>query len=206
MARTPPGRTRERVYRFVRKKLLEGRPPTVREVQQAMGFRAVESARSHLMALVEEGRLLQDEGKARGYHLPEETGQSGFSRLIPLLGRVPAGPLDLAFEEIDDYLLVQSQHLDVDLFALRVRGDSMNGVGILGNDVVIVRRQSSASTGDIVVALVGDEATVKTLFFEPDEQRLELRPENPSYESILPDPEELTILGKVTEVRRYLNG
>ena len=101
MAHTPPGQTRQRVFRFVRECLLDGQPPTVREVQKAFGFRAVESARAHLLALVEEGRLIKQPGKARGYALPETGGQGGVPRLVPLLGRVSAGPLDLAVEDVE---------------------------------------------------------------------------------------------------------
>ena len=216
MAHTPPGKTRERVFRFVRDRLLDGRPPTVREVRDALGFRAVESARSHLMTLVEEGRLVQKPGKARGYALPETMGQGGVPRLVPLLGRVPAGPLDLAVEDVESYLPSRSGSSD-ELFALRVHGDSMRDVGIMDGDLVIVRRQPTASSGSIVVALVGDEATVKTLYIRNGSEatrddasasrgRIELRPENPDYQPIVPDPAEVQILGKVVEVRRLLEG
>ena len=202
----------------MRDRLLDGRPPTLREVRDAMGFRAVESARAHLAALVEEGRLAQKPGKARGYTLPETAGQGGVPRLVPLLGRVPAGPLDLAIEDVETYLPSRSGSND-ELFALRVRGDSMRDAGIMDGDVVIVRRQPTASSGSIVVALVGDEATVKTLHIRngtgaedgpgggtpaSSRGRIELRPENPDYEPIVPNPDELQILGKVIEVRRYL--
>lgn len=208
MAHTPPGKTRERVFRFMRDRLLDGRPPTVREVRDALGFRAVESARSHLSALVEEGRLVKKPGRARGYALPETVGQGGVPRLVPLLGRVPAGPTDLAVEDVERYLPSRSAAGD-ELFALRVRGDSMRDAGIMDGDVVIVRRQPTASSGSIVVALIGDEATVKTLYVQdggPGRGRIELRPENPDYRPIVPDPDEVQILGKVVEVRRYLEG
>ncbi len=220
MAHTPPGQTRERVFRFMRDRLLDGRPPTVREVRDALGFRAVESARSHLKALVEDGRLVQKPGKARGYALPETMGQGGVPRLVPLLGRVPAGPLDLAVEDVESYLPSRSGSSD-ELFALRVHGDSMRDVGIMDGDLVIVRRQPTASSGSIVVALIGDEATVKTLYIRNDSEasasgvrdgdtgsrgRIELRPENPDYQPIVPDPAEVQILGKVVEVRRLLEG
>jgi repressor LexA len=88
MAFTPPGRTRERVYRYVRQRLLEGRPPSIREVQVAMGFRAVQSAMEHLDRLVEAGRLLRDDGRARSYRLPAGIHPTG-TVLVPVFRRVP---------------------------------------------------------------------------------------------------------------------
>jgi repressor LexA len=207
MAHTPPGQTRERVFRFMRDRLLDGRPPTLREVRDALGFRAVESARSHLTALVEEGRLVKKPGRARGYALPGTAEQGGVPRLVPLLGRVPAGPTDLAVEDVESYLPSRTTGSD-EMFALRVRGDSMRDAGIMDGDVVIVRRQPTASSGSIVVALIGDEATVKTLWVDngSGRGRIELRPENPDYQPIVPDPDEVQILGKVVEVRRFLEG
>jgi repressor LexA len=202
MGRTPPGQTRKRVFRFVRDRLLKGFPPTVREVQEAFGFRSVQTAREHLEALVSEGRLTKVPGKARSYRLPETMRTDAPTRLVPLLGRVPAGPLDLAAEELEGYIPIQS-HLDTDeLFGLRVRGESMISAGILPGDIVVVRRQPTADSGSIVVALVRDEATVKRLRIRKD--RVELHPENPDFEPIIPDAAELMIVGKVIEVRRYL--
>jgi len=210
MAYSPPGQTRERVFRFMRDRLLDGRPPTVREVRDALGFRAVESARNHLSALVEAGRLVKKPGVSRGYALPETMGQGGVPRLVPLLGQVPAGPLDLAIEDVESYLPSRCGSND-EMFALRVRGDSMRDAGIMDGDLVIVRRQPTASSGSIVVALIGDEATVKTLHVSNGEGatgrgRIELRPENADYQPIVPDPDEVQILGKVVEVRRMLEG
>jgi repressor LexA len=201
MGRTPAGQTRERIYQFVRDRLLRGFPPTIREVREAFGFRSIQTAREHLEALVAEGRLAKEKGKARGYRLGSE---SGLTHLVPLLGRVPAGPLDLATEDLEGYLPIQSRRPADDLFGLRVRGESMTGAGILPGDMVVVRRQSTADSGDIVVALIGGEATVKRLRIRKD--RVELHPENPDFEPIIPDPGELTLLGKVIEVRRYLEG
>ena len=200
MGRTPPGQTRDRVFRFVRERLLGGAPPTVREVQEAFGFRSPQTAREHLEALVEEGRLAKAKGKARGYRLSGGFGPP--TVLVPLLGRVPAGPLDAAVEDLEGYLPIQSRRSSGDLFGLRVRGESMTGAGILSGDVVIVHRQSRAESGDVVVALVGDEVTVKRLRVRRG--RVELHPENPSFEPVVPDPKELRLLGKVIEVRRYL--
>ena len=199
MGKTPAGETRQKIFEFIKARLLAGRPPTVREVQQAFGFRAVQTARQHLEILVAEGRLAAERGKARGYRLPER-GRARPTVLVPLLGRVPAGPFDTAVEDLEGYIPVQPAGEAGELFALRVQGESMTGAGILPGDVVIVRRQPTAKTGDIVVARVGDEATVKRLRLRRG--RVELHPENPAFEPITPPPGEVEILGKVTELRR----
>jgi repressor LexA len=204
MGRTPPGQTRNRVFSLVRERLLAGLPPTVREVQKAFRFRSVQTAREHLEALVKEGRLAKRKGQARGYRLPDGTGFGDPTVLVPLLGRVQAGLLTEAVEDLEGYIPIQSRHSPAELFGLRVCGDSMSGVGILQGDVVIVHRQPSAESGQIVVALVGDEATVKRLRIRG--RRIELHPENPDFDVIVPEPEELTVLGKVVEVRRSLEG
>lgn len=250
MAHTPPGRTRERVRQFVRERLLAGDPPTVREVQEAFGFRAVESARAHLEALVAEGFLAKAPGRARGYRLaetdanrlaetddtalrsrgspPSPSGPGAWFRAmfgggaplvpVPLLGRVQAGALTTAVndaegtavEDAEGALAVQSRAPAESLFALRVRGDSMRGAGILDGDLVVVRRTETAEDGQIVVALVGDEATVKRLRKRRDRTTgavaLELHPENPAFPVIVPPPGEARLLGRVIEVRRMLDG
>ena len=197
MGRTPAGETRNRVLAFVRTRLLAGQPPTVREVQEAFGFRAVGTARQHLEQLVAQGRLAVDRHKARGYRLPASA-----AALVPLLGRVPAGALDEAVEDPDGYLPVDARGPVDDLFALRVRGESMTGAGILPGDLVIVRRQPTAASGDIVVAQVGSDATVKT--FRPRGRQIELHPENPAFEPLVLDAATVVLLGKVVEVRRFL--
>ena len=250
--KTPPGETREKIYTYVRQRLLDGLPPTVREIQQYFGFRAVQTVQEHLKRLVAEGKLIKQKGKARGYALPGMTAvrEQGLM-LIPLIGRVPAGGLDAAIEDTEGYIPVQARgsgsvvtpphaaplqgtsgispqpsgarppHTGAaqkgnglstpyqptqpggsgQLFALRVHGDSMIGAGILPGDIVIVRSQPTAQSGDIVVALIGDEATIKRLRLRRD--RIELHPENPAFEPIIPGPDECTILGKVIETRRY---
>ncbi|MCP4603433.1 MAG: repressor LexA [Proteobacteria bacterium] len=199
--KTPPGQTRAQIYGFVRDKLLKGLPPTVREVQRAFGFCAVQTAREHLETLVAEGKLDKEPGKARGYRLPSKSGPGPFA-FVPLLGRVQAGALTTAVEDPEGYVPVQGLRDGDGLFALRVRGESMTGAGILPGDLVIVRSQPTADSGDIVVALVEDEATVKRLRRKGD--RIELHPENSRFEPIVPNPDSLALLGKVIEVRRYL--
>ncbi len=199
MGRTPAGQTRERVFRFLRKRLLAGRPPTVREVQEAMGFRAVQTAQEHLEALVEEGRLSKAPGRARGYRLPGGDRPAG---MVPLLGRVVAGALAEAIEAPEGYVPIRPTRRTEGLFALRVCGESMRDAGILSDDVVIVRRQPTARSGEIVVAMVDGEATVKRLKLR--RRRVELHPENPDFEVIVPKGHDVRILGKVIEIRRYL--
>lgn len=202
MGRTPPGQTRERIFRFMRERLLAGTPPTVREVQERFDFRSVQTARQHLEQLVEEGRLDKRQGKARGYRLPEGPGQAP-TVLVPLVGQVQAGALSEAIELPEGYVPAQARRDPGELFALRVRGESMRDAGILPDDVVIVRRQATARSGEIVVALVGDEATVKRLHRRGS--RLELHPANEDFEPIvLSGADEVALLGKVVEVRRYL--
>jgi len=200
MSRTPKGLTRERVFTFVRERLLMGLPPTVRDVQRALGFKAVETARGHLDTLLSEGKLAKEPGVSRGYRLPESSFAP--SLLVPLLGRVQAGALTLATEEVQEFIPVSSRLPSAELFALQVRGDSMSQAGILHGDVVIVKKQPSAENGEIVVALVGEEATVKRLRVIAG--RIELHPDNPSFAPIVPDPSSLSILGRVIEVRRQL--
>jgi len=217
----------------MRGRLLAGRPPTVREVQAAFRFKAVQTAREHLEALVAEGRLTKEwareRGKARGYRLPAGPEHDEFRRdeppvLVPILGRIQAGPLDLAVEDLEGYIPVHARHSTGEmaegtageqsgqLFGLKVRGESMRDAGILPGDVVVVRRQATAESGDIVVALVGDEATIKRFRKRRHNKgkhrgryRVELHPENPEFDPICPAPEEVTILGKVIELRRFLD-
>jgi repressor LexA len=203
MGRTPAGQTRKRIFEFMRQRLLAGAPPTVREVQQAFGFRAVQSAREHLEALVAEGLLSKAPGRSRGYGLPASLERATETRLVPLLGRVQAGRLTTALEDPEGYLPIPSRFAEKELFALRVKGDSMIDAAILENDIVIVRRQPNAESGAIVVALVEDEATVKRL--RKRGRRIELVPENPAYDVIpITASHKLRLLGKVVEVRRYL--
>jgi repressor LexA len=205
------GRTRREVHAFVRRRIAEGAPPTVREVQEHFGFRAVQSARQHLEALVADGLLAKVPGRARGYRLPPAAGlvgpdgraAAGPLRLVPHLGRVQAGALSEAIEDPDGWIPVDGASGEHELFALTVRGESMTGAGILPGDTVVVRRQDTARDGEIVVALVRDEATVKRLRLRAG--RIELHPENAAFRPIvLHGDAEVRILGRVVEVRRRL--
>ncbi|MFA5507854.1 MAG: transcriptional repressor LexA [Vulcanimicrobiota bacterium] len=194
---------REKVFQYTYDRLIKGDPPSIREVQKAVGFRAVESARIHLDALVKEGRLVKKDGNSRAYALPPEVWAQHTCRGVPVLGQVQAGSLTLALEEVEGYVPTSRTRPGEKLFALRVKGMSMQGGGILPGDLVIVRRQESADNGDIVIAIVDDEATVKR--FKRKGEKVYLLPENEEFEPIVFEnpQEELKLLGKVLEVRRY---
>lgn len=195
--------TKERVYSYVFSRIEEGDPPTIREVQAAMGFKAVETARSYLDLLVLEGRLQKRENASRGYFLPRGQLANKWVRQnnrVPILGAVQAGALTFADQDIEGYLSVEYLEPE-NIFALRVCGYSMIEAGIFPDDLVIVNRQPSAQVGDIVVALVDEEATVKRLRYL--DGKIALCPENPSFSPIVVATEELKLLGKVVEVRRY---
>ncbi|MDE0881039.1 MAG: transcriptional repressor LexA [Myxococcota bacterium] len=193
---------RRRILTYVQGRIIEGHPPTVREVQSAFGFAAVESARQHLKALVEAGDLLQFKGRSRGYALPEQSAYP--RRQVPILGQVQAGALSLALEEPDGFLDLALRRPDEQHFLLRVAGESMTGAGIFPGDLLLVRRSSVARHGAVVVALVDDEATVKRLHLT--KTKIKLHPENPNFSDIVVLEDSLRLLGVVVEVHRYLEG
>ena len=166
-----------------------GYAPSTREICEAVGLRSTASVHYHMTELARQGLIELDAGKKRAVsiHAPRQ-GQ------VPILGVVTAGQPILAQENIEGYLPWDGGE---GMFALRVRGDSMIGAGILSGDTVVVRPQSAADHGDIVVALLGDEATVKRLSLRDG---VWLLPENPAYSPI--DGREATILGRVRAVVR----
>ncbi|RJO70464.1 MAG: repressor LexA [Myxococcales bacterium] len=195
-----PRASHEEIFEFVRRQIVAGTPPTIRDVQRHFGFRSCASARQHLDLLVAEGRLVKVGGVARGYRLPDDPGNRPAAH-VPIVGRVQAGPLSLAVEEIEGYAVVETSEPD-ELFALRVKGDSMREAGILDGDLVIVRRQDDADDGAIVAARVVDEATVKRL--RKRGRFVELHPANPEFQPLRLAAEEVSLLGRVVEVRRQL--
>lgn len=168
-----------------------GHAPSIREICDAVGLKSTATVHYHLGKLKEQGKIDMDEMKKRTISLPS----ASRSHPIPILGVVTAGFPILAQENIEGYL---SWDGDPSCFALRVRGDSMVGAGILSGDKVVVRPQPTALDGQIVVALLGDEATVKRLCLR--DGKVLLMPENPAYPPI--DGSEATILGLVKAVVR----
>ncbi|MGD9601034.1 MAG: transcriptional repressor LexA [Gammaproteobacteria bacterium] len=196
MPRTTPGDTRLRVLDFVRRRVLAGAPPSVREVQDAFGFRSTATAREHLAALVAAGQLEQEPGRDRGFRVPGAAPPA----LAPILGRIRAGTPDVAVEDAAGFVPVAATSRD-GAFALRVVGESMAGRGIHDGDLVIAERDAPVRSGDVVVAVVDDEATLKTLVRAGG--RVVLKAENPEYADIVPPSgANLHILGRVVELRR----
>jgi len=188
-----------------------GYPPTVREIGEAVGLASPSTVHAHLASLEREGLIKRDPTKPRAVELvgrrkAESAPIGDRTPTLPLVGRIAAGGPLLAEEAIEEEIAVpEPLGRDAD-FLLRVTGDSMIEAGILDGDVVVVRSQDDARTGEVVVALVGadetaDEATVKTFHRESD-GRIRLQPENSALEPLF--PEHVQILGKVTGVFRSL--
>ena len=192
----PLNEKQQKVLAFVKERLQDDIPPSVREICEATGIKSTSTVHAYLKRLEDEGYIDRRSGLNRAIRLPGES----VSR-VPLLGKVTAGMPILAVEEVEDYVPFSggSHYQPGELFALRVSGTSMLGAGILDRDVVIVQRTNTARNGDVVVALIEDEATVKRFFMEEDHIRLQ--PENDAFEPIL--VKEVTILGKVISLVRY---
>ena len=176
-----------------------GYPPSVREIGAYVGLKSPSTVHFHLKGLESAGLITKAEGKTRSITVaqPEASAQED---KVPVVGSVAAGSPILAQECIEDYLTFDAGGRPGEYFALKVRGESMKYAGILPGDLVIVHQQADAHSGEIVVALFEDEATVKTL--RRKDGHVWLMPENPDYEPI--DGEGCAILGKVTAVvRRY---
>lgn len=176
-----------------------GYPPSVREIGEAVGLKSPSTVHFHMKNLEKAGMIVKAKKKTRAISLPHsEDGPP--QDTVPILGNVAAGAPILAEECIEDYLTFDTGGLSGEHFALRVRGESMRNAGILPGDLVVVHQQQRASAGDIVVAMINGEATVKTL--RRRDGHVWLMPENPEYEPIPGDHAE--ILGRVTAVvRRY---
>jgi repressor LexA len=182
-----------------------GYPPTVRDIGKAVGLASSSTVHAHLANLERIGLLRRDPTKPRAIELLDRAaaGVRGFVKPgLPLVGQVAAGQPVLAEENIEDY--VQTPAFaggDDGEYLLRVRGESMMKIGILDGDLVVVRPQETAEDGDIVVALVGEDATVKRFFQEADHIRLQ--PENDSMEPIR--SREVRVLGKVVGLMRSMS-
>ena len=187
----------------------QGYPPSVREIGEAVGLKSPSTVHFHIKHLEELGYISKSGRKGRALPLTERAAPAAAapapaqeaempSGRVPVLGDVAAGSPILAQECIDDYISFDTQGRDGEFFALRVRGESMLNAGILPGDLVVVHRQPTAQNGEIVVALLEDEATVKRLSRRGGE--VWLLPENENYSPI--DGRYASILGKVAAVLR----
>ncbi|WP_028063875.1 transcriptional repressor LexA [Solirubrobacter soli] len=201
----------QEIFDFIKRySARHGYPPTVRDIGKAVGLASSSTVHAHLANLEKVGLLRRDPSKPRAIELLDRATAPVVSAVeamksavtptgIPVLGRVAAGEPLLAEENIEDYVQIpEIAGGDDGEYLLRVRGESMKNAGILPDDWVVVRRQDTADDGEIVVALVGEEATVKRFFREADHVRLQ--PENETMEPIR--SREVRVLGRVVGVLR----
>lgn len=192
------------ILEYIKETILKkGYPPAVREICEAVHLKSTSSVHSHLAALEEKGMIRRDPTKPRAIEILDDT--FNFNRRemvnIPLVGTVAAGEPLLAEERIEDYFPFPAEALpNAETFMLNVKGESMIGAGILPGDKIIVEQRSTASDGEIVVALVDDSATVKRFYKEEGHYRLQ--PENDAMEPIIAD--HIEILGKVIGLIRMI--
>lgn len=190
---------------FIDEKITQkGSPPTLREIASNFDFSSTNAVRSHLTALIRKGYLKKQASLSRGLALDRPRAlQAG---TIAIVGSVPAGlPID-AIENVEGEIALDLSYLPKgDSFSLRVIGDSMRDAGILDGDMVIVKKQSVAQRGEIVVALINGEATVKRYF--PDGDTIRLQPENDLFEPIIVSRRsgEFSLAGKVVGLVRKMS-
>ena len=204
----------QKILDFVNSQVEEkGYPPSVREICSAVGFKSTSTVHGYIEKLEKNGLILKDPTKPRALKVTGNRSNAAvkpqegyYSRRelvdVPIVGRVTAGQPILAVENIEDSFPLPIDYVQNSVtFMLKVQGDSMIEAGIFDKDLVLVKQQSVANNGDYVVALIGDEATIKTFYKEKDHVRLQ--PENQYLEPIIVT-ENLSILGKVIGVFRKL--
>lgn len=188
------------IYEYVVERIeQEGYPPSIREIAAVVNLASPSSVFAYLRSLEKKGKLIISKGKKRAISLPLQ--MRGSASYVPIIGKVTAGLPILAQEEVLGTLPFDAQKASgKKLFALEVKGDSMKNAAILNGDYVVVERTPVCNNGEIVVALIEDEATVKRFYKENGHFRLQ--PENENYEPIIVDS--VSILGKVIATVRYI--
>ena len=188
----------QKILNFIKKEIEQkGYPPSVREICAGVGLKSTSTVHAHLNHLEQQGLIRRDSTKPRALEVIDGTQARG--RSVPLVGKVTAGLPILAIENIEEYLTLPQDMVGRDeLFCLRVQGESMIEAGILDGDIIVVRQQDSAENGEIVVAMIEDEATVKRIFYE--KSRVRLQPENRFMDPIY--AENVQVVGKVTALFR----
>ena len=196
----------EAIQHWIRER---GYPPTIRELGKHLGIKSLRGVTTHLDAIAKKG-FLKRGPQARSISLSDLVAPFERALRIPIVGRVRAGQPVLAQEHVEGHVVIDGSWIggsppstNAEHFALKVQGDSMINAGILEGDFVIVRQQPAAQDGDIVVALLGDEATIKRFYKESDHVRLQ--PEHPTLPPIIVNKQQpLSVLGKVVAVFRQI--
>lgn len=193
------------ILEYIKQEILnKGYPPAVREICEAVHLKSTSSVHSHLETLEKNGYIRRDPTKPRAIEIIDDTFNLTRREVVnvPMIGRVAAGEPILAVENIESYFPVPTEFMPNEkTFMLKVKGESMINAGIFDGDNILVKQQSTASNGDMVVALVDDSATVKTFYKEEGHYRLQ--PENDTMEPIIVDADQVEILGKVFGVFRF---
>ncbi|MCD8338506.1 MAG: transcriptional repressor LexA [Lachnospiraceae bacterium] len=199
----PITQKQQEILDYIKSEILtRGFPPAVREICQAVHLKSTSSVHSHLESLEKNGYIRRDPTKPRAIEILDESFNLTRREMVsvPIVGTVAAGQPILAEQNIDSYFPIPAEYMpNEQSFILRVKGESMVNAGILDGDCVLVRQQTTAENGDIVVALLDDSATVKTFYKEKDHIRLQ--PENDSMDPII--VYQVQILGKVFGVFRF---
>ena len=194
----------EEILEYIKSELLsKGYPPAVREICEAVHLKSTSSVHSHLETLEKNGYIRRDPTKPRAIEIMDDTFNLTRREVVnvPVIGRVAAGAPILAEENIENYFPIPMEFMPNEkTFLLSVKGESMINAGILDGDYVLIKQQSNAENGDMVVALVEDGATVKRFFKEEGVYRLQ--PENDFMDPII--VESVEILGKVSGVFRFM--
>lgn len=203
----PLTKEQERVFRFIAEEQFNnGAPPTIREICFALGYKSVNNARQHLKLIEQKGYIRLTKGRSRGIEILVDTGLHNSSNnnelSVPLVGSIAAGAPIMAEENVEAEITLDRNLFSGDgLFTLRIKGDSMEGIGVLNGDIVIIRQQSTANNGDIIAAIIDGEATLKRYIRKDD--HIILRPENEFYEDIIvPADQKVWIAGKMVGVLR----
>jgi len=201
------GEKQQLILDFLKQEILsKGYPPSVREIGEAVGLKSTSTVHGHLERLEKKGVIRRDPTKPRAIEILDDEFNVQRREIlnVPILGRVAAGEPLLAVENIEEYFPLPIDYApNQELFMLRVKGDSMINVGIFEGDLIIVQKQSTATNGDIVVALLEDSVTVKTYYRESDHIRLQ--PENDQLEPIRVYDNTIVIEGKVISLfRQYI--
>ncbi|MEE0876982.1 MAG: transcriptional repressor LexA [Fibrobacteraceae bacterium] len=199
----------QEIYEYIKVQTEEfRRPPTVREIANRFNISSTNGVRSILAALIKKGYINRSPRTSRGIEIlhDESPATDSSSVEIPIVGRVAAGEPILAVQNLEGTITIDRDFIArrKDVFALRVKGDSMINAGIFDGDLVFAQQQNTAERGEIIIAKIDDEATVK--YFQPQKEWVELHAANPKYQPIIVRPErDFSIAGRVIGIMRKIN-